>query len=248
MREIVYLSESKLRQFVPEPRRVPRAGALRVTSPFGGIDMDAPAPDSEQGQLRHLRDVCKYVGLVADWYAVPDLRPGQWVQFEAPLRCVTLSGAHRDLVLFVDSASGRGTEPAADEKIRLIMHGSARHLRGWTPMSVDGPALEVNSASSLGTAFVTRAGQVVEALTRLRDPLTAEQTQSRTVVRLHDRGVQELLNALDNEDGSIDMSAMMTGYARITGLLPSTPATPRCVVASPLVVEYATVDAPQAPV
>ncbi|WP_374224208.1 SAVMC3_10250 family protein [Streptomyces sp. ISL-66] len=248
MREIVYLSESKLRQFVPEPRRVPRTGALRVTSPFGGIDMDAPAPDSEQGQLRHLRDVYKHVGLVADWYAAPGLSPGQWVQFEAPLRCVTLSGAHRDLVLFVDSASGRGAGREDDGGSRLIMHGSVRHLRGWTPMSVDGPALEAeNSASSLGTAFVTRAGQVVDTLSRLRDPLATEATPPRTAVRLHGRGVQELLEALDDEDGGIDMSAMMTGYARITGVLPSTPVSPRCVVASPLVVEYAVVDSPQAP-
>ncbi|MFF9569367.1 SAVMC3_10250 family protein [Streptomyces sp. NPDC014685] len=243
MREIVYLSEGKLRQFVPEPRRVPRAGALRVTSPFGGIDMDAPVADSEQGQLRHLRDVCRCVELVADWYTAPGLRPGQWVQFEAPLRCVTLSGAHQDLALFVDPAGGRGADPVADGGCRLLMHGSVRHLRGWIPVAVDGPALEAGDwCSSLGTAFVTRAGQVVEALTRHRDPLPAEQTPSRTAVRLHDRGVQELLDALDGEDGSIDMSAMMVGYARVTGVLPSTPTTPRCVVASPLVVEYAMVD------
>lgn len=123
------------------------------------------------------------------------------------------------------------------------MHGSVRHVRGWTPMSVDGPTLEIeDSGSSLGTAFVTRAGQVVEALTRHRDPLPADQTPARAAVRLHGHGVQELLNALDGEDDSIDMSAMMTGYARVTGVLPSTPTTPRCVVASPLVVEYATVD------
>jgi len=116
-------------------------------------------------------------------------------------------------------------------------------------MTVDGPALEVeNSASSLGTAFVTRVGQVVEALTSHRDPLPAEDTPSRTEIRLHGRGVQELLDTLDDEDASIDMSAMMTGYARVTGLLPSTRATPRCVVASPLVVEYATSDSTRAPV
>lgn len=248
MREIVYLSESKLRQFVPEPRRVPRTGALRVTTPLGGIDMDAPAADVERGQLRHLRDVCRHVELVADWYAEPDLRPGQWVQFEAPLRCVTLSGAHQDLVLFVDSAGRRGTDAVADGGCRLLMHGSARHLRGWNPMSVDGPALEVeNSASSLGTAFVTRAGKVVGALTRHRDPLSVEQTPARTAESLHARGVQDLLDALDDEDNSIDMSAEMTGYARVTGLLPSTRAGSRCVVASPLVVEYATAESPQIP-
>ncbi len=116
-------------------------------------------------------------------------------------------------------------------------------------MSVDGPALEMeNSISSLGTAFVTRAGQVVEALTSHRDPLPPDQTPSRTAVRLHGRGVQELLDALDDEDNSIDMSATMTGYARVTGLLPSTGANPRCVVASPLVVEYATADSPRVPV
>ncbi|MFD5887060.1 SAVMC3_10250 family protein [Streptomyces sp. NPDC060334] len=113
-------------------------------------------------------------------------------------------------------------------------------------MSVDGPVLEVEiSASSLGTTSVTRAGQVVEALTRLRDPLSTEQAPSRTAVRIHDRGVQELLNALDDEGGGNDMSAMMTGYARITGVLPSTPTTPHCVVASPLIVEYATADSLQ---
>lgn len=169
VREIVYLSESKLRQFVPAPRRVPRTGALRVTTPLGGIDMDAPAASAEQGQLRHLRDVSKHVELMADWYAQPDLRPGQWVQFEAPLRCVTLGGAHQELVLFVDPAGRGRTGSVADEDCRLLMHGSVRHLRGWTPMSVDGPALGVeNSVSSLGTAFVTRAGQVVR-----RSPGTA---------------------------------------------------------------------------
>lgn len=39
-------------------------------------------------------------------------------------------------------------------------------------MPVDGPELEVvNSPSSLGASFVTRAGQVVEALTRHCEPL-----------------------------------------------------------------------------
>ncbi|MEU4885530.1 SAVMC3_10250 family protein [Streptomyces xinghaiensis] len=249
MREIVYLSESKLRQFVPEPRRMPRMGALRLTTPLGGIDMDAPAADVERRQLRHLRDVHKHVELVADWYEAPDLRPGQWVWFEAPLRCITLSGAHQDLVLFVDTPGGGETAPGSDGGCRLLMHGSVRHLRSQIPTLVDGPALEAESSvSSLGTAFVTRVGQVVQALTSHRDPLPAEDARSRTEVRLHGQGVKELLDALDNEDDGIDMSAMMTGYARVTGLLRSAHATPRCVVASPLVVEYATTDSARVPV
>ncbi|GAA3135407.1 SAVMC3_10250 family protein [Streptomyces echinatus] len=238
MREIVYLSESKLRQFMPEPRRAPRAGTLRVTTPFGGIDMDAPTTDEEQS--RHLRQVYRHVERVADWYEKPGLRPGQWVQYEVPLRCVTLSGAHEDLVLFVDRP-GRDMHLASDQSCRLLMHGSVRHLRGWNPMSVDGPVLEVgNSASSLGHAFVTRAGQVVEALTRHRDPMAADQTASRTAPALHGRGVRELLHALDDEDLSLDTSALMTGYARVTGVLSTSSSNGPCVVASPLIVEYAT--------
>ncbi|MEE4598940.1 SAVMC3_10250 family protein [Streptomyces sp. DSM 41524] len=246
MREIAYLSEGKLRQFIPEPRRLPRASALRLTTPFGGIDVDAPAPEGEFGQLRHLREVHQHLELVAEWYTEPQLRPGQWVQFEAPLRCVTLSGADQDLVLFVDSVRAWGANRATAGDCRLLMHGSARHLRGWTPMPVDGPELEVvNSASSLGASFVTRAGQVVEALTRHREPPPGNQPSPRTAADLHGRGVQALLHALDEEDTGIDTSAMMTGYARVTGLLPGTDTTSPCLVASPLVVEYAAAIAEQ---
>ncbi|MEU0434483.1 SAVMC3_10250 family protein [Streptomyces sp. NPDC006290] len=235
MREIVYLSDSKLRQFVPEPRRAPRLGALRLTTPLGGIDMDTPTADSEQGQLRHLREVNKHVALLADWYTEPRLRPGQWVQFEAPLRCVTFSDTHQDLVLFVEPAREGGT----DGRCRLLMHGSVQHLRGWNAMPVEGLAPDaMNSASSLGSAFIARAGQVVDALIRHRDTMATDQISRPTAARLHGQDVQELLHALDDADDSIDTSAVMTGYARVTGLIPRTYATSRCVVASPLVVEY----------
>ncbi|MFE6820973.1 SAVMC3_10250 family protein [Streptomyces sp. NPDC057690] len=235
MREIVYLSDSKLRQFVPEPRRAARMGALRLTTPLGGVDMDTPAVDSEQSQLRHLREVHKHVALLADWYTRPQLRPGQWVQFEAPLRCVTFSDAHQDLVLFVEPAA----EGSTDERCRLLMHGSVQHLRGWNAMPVEGVAPDsMNSASSLGSAFIARAGQVVDALIRHRDTIPTDQISRPTAARLHGQAVHELLHALDDADDSIDTSAVMTGYARVTGLIPRTHTTSRCVVASPLVVEY----------
>ncbi|GAA3104075.1 hypothetical protein GCM10017687_14310 [Streptomyces echinatus] len=95
-----------------------------------------------------------------------------------------------------------------------MMHGR-RHLKeygdyrwcgGWSCvwrwLKIRGP--------SKGSSFVTRAGQVVEALARHRDPLPVDQTPTRTAVDLHGRGVQELLRALDGEDVSIDTSALMT--------------------------------------
>ncbi|GAA3184961.1 MULTISPECIES: SAVMC3_10250 family protein [Streptomyces] len=248
MREIAYLSEAKLRQFVPEPRRLPRASALRLTTPFGGIDMDASTTDGERGHLRHLREVHQHLESVAGWYTEAELRPGQWVMFETPLRCVTLSGAHQDLVVFVDSARAQGTDRATVGDCRLLMHGSARHLRGWTPLLVDGPDLKITaSASSLGESFVTRAGQVVAALTRHREPLPEDEQSPGTAPELHGRGVQALLHALDREDSGIDTSTVMTGYARVTGILPKTDTTSRCLVASPLIVEYAATVTEQGP-
>ena len=106
-------------------------------------------------------------------------------------------------------------------------------------MPVNGPELEVvNSGSSLGASFVTRAGQVVQELTRHREPLPEDQP---TAADLHRRGVQTLLHALDEGDTGMDTSTVMTGYARVTGLLHSTDTTSRCLVASPLVVEYSAV-------
>lgn len=71
MRETVYLSQSKLRQFLPEPRKIARTGALQVTTPFGGVNLDAPAPDDDRGRLRHLQRVLKHLDRIADWFDGP---------------------------------------------------------------------------------------------------------------------------------------------------------------------------------
>ncbi|MFE0346490.1 hypothetical protein [Streptomyces griseoluteus] len=51
LREFIYLSDAKLRQFIPHPRRLRRPGALRLTTPVGGIDLDAPAGDADSARL-----------------------------------------------------------------------------------------------------------------------------------------------------------------------------------------------------
>ncbi|MFM9371195.1 SAVMC3_10250 family protein [Streptomyces sp. Da 82-17] len=242
MREIVYLSEGKLSQFVPERRRLlPRTGTLRVTTPVGGFDVDAPATEGEQSLARHLRQVDKHMELVSRWYGEPDLRPGQWVQFEVPLRSVTPGGVYQGLVLFVDQP--RSADPAGEEgaDCRLLMHGSARHLRGVSPATVD--VLEAEDGTggfSIGPNFVTRAGQVVRALSAQNDAPDAPDEagpEGGPTGGLNSRGVRDLLKALDEQNGDLDMSVLMTGYARVSALLPETGDEPRCLVASPLTVQ-----------
>ncbi|MFI9742106.1 SAVMC3_10250 family protein [Streptomyces sp. NPDC052494] len=239
MRDVIYLSVGKLRQFLPEPRRAPRAGALRVSTPFGiGVDVDAQADDGEQGRMRHLRQVQQHLEETALWYEDPGLRPGLWAQFEAPIRCVTLRGTYQDLVLFVDSG------PASGSGCRLLLHGSAQHLLGWTPQPTDGPALEgLTGGDSIGSVFLTRAGEVVQALSSDSDPASDPgsgpgASASPLAPALSAAGTRELLRALDAGRDDIDTTAPMTGYARVTALLPERYGAPPCLVASPLTVEY----------
>ncbi|MEU7510473.1 SAVMC3_10250 family protein [Streptomyces sp. NPDC042898] len=249
MRDVIYLSVGKLRQFLPEPRRAPRAGALRVSTPFGiGVDVDAQADDGEQGRMRHLRQVQQHLEETALWYEDPGLRPGLWAQFEAPMRCVTLRGTYQDLVLFVDSG------PDSGSGCRLLLHGSAQHLLGWTPQPTDGPALEgLTGGDSIGAVFLTRAGEVVQALSPAPAPDSDPDSDpggsdsdsdprgasaSPLAPALSAAGTRELLRALDAGRDDIDTTAPMTGYARVTALLPERYGAPPCLVASPLTVEY----------
>jgi hypothetical protein len=237
MREFVYISDGKLQQFLPKPSRLTRPAAIRLTTPVGGLDVEPGSP-VERERLQHLERVDKHLNRRADWYAGPELRPGGWVWFEAPLRFVTLRGAYQHLVLFADPAPGE--EPAHEQETgcRLLMHGSARHLLGYAPATIDGLPLEgIEGGSSIGTTFLTTAGHVVRALSLEHDP--AADSVPPPSPGLSGDGVRHLVAALDARHEQAGSAALMHGYARVTSVLPATDSARRLVVASPLTVEYA---------
>lgn len=237
MREFVYVSDGKLQQFLPKPSRLTRPAAIRLTTPVGGLDVEPGSP-AERERLQHLERVDKYLNRRADWYADPELRSGGWVWFEAPLRFVILRGAYQHLVLFADPAPGE--EPAHEQETdcRLLMHGSARHLLGYAPATIDGPPLEgIEGGSSIGTTFLTTAGHVVRALSLEHDP--AADSAPPPSPGLSGNGVRHLVAALDARHEQAGSAALMHGYARVTSVLPATDSARRLVVASPLTVEYA---------
>ncbi|MFD7528559.1 SAVMC3_10250 family protein [Streptomyces sp. NPDC059849] len=245
MREIVYLSEGKLNQFMPEPRRALPAVKLHAGVSLAGINVENPAPDSTRDLRRHLKQVEKQVARHTLQYTEPELTPGRWVRFSAPLNWVTLRGRYQDLVLFVDPAPESTHPSAAGTTRRLLLHGSARHLRGRPPIQVDGPELSVltSGGCSAGMTFVTNAGHVVSALAHALDPLEPEsgadgENSSEPTDPRHRAGIRDLLAALDAESTEVSTSAMMTGYARVSALLPETTTEASCLVASPLIVEY----------
>ncbi len=56
-------------------------------------------------------------------------------------------------LLFVDSGPGSGGGGGAS--CRLLLHGSAQHLLGWTPRLTDGPTLnETDGGDSVGAVFL----------------------------------------------------------------------------------------------
>jgi hypothetical protein len=238
MREYVYVSDGKLQQFLPKPSRLMRPSAIRLSTPVGGLDVEPGTSGAERGRLQHLERVGKHLNSQADWFADPELRPGGWVWFEAPLRCVTLQGAYQHLVLFADPAPGEDPAHEQETGCRLLMHGSARHLRGNAPATIDGPQLEgIEGGSSIGTTFLTTAGHVVRALSLEHDP--AADSAPPPSPGLSGAGVRHLVAALDGRHEQAGTAALMHGYARVTSVLPATDSARRLVVASPLTVEYA---------
>jgi hypothetical protein len=238
MREFVYLSDGKLRQFLPKPSRLIRPGAIRLNTPVGGLDVEPGTPGTERGRLQHLERVDKHLNSHADWFGAPELRPGGWVWFEAPLRCVTLRGDYQHLVLFADPVPGEEPTYEQETGCRLLMHGSARHLLGYAPATIDGPPLEgIDGGSSIGTTFLTTAGHVVRALSLEHDP--AADSVPPPSSDLSGAGVRHLIAALDARHEQAGSAALMHGYARVTAVLPATDSAQRLVVASPLTVEYA---------
>ncbi len=186
--------------------------------------------------MRQLEKLDKQLGQRAVWFAEPGLRPGQWVWFEVPLRCVTLPGDYQHMVLFADPAPGEDPSYEQSAGCRLLLHGSSRHLRGFMPAVAEVPPLEgIDGGSSFGATFLTTAGQAVRALSLEHD--TAAGGVTPPTNGLHGAGVRELLEAIDVRHRLVP-GAWMAGLARVTAELPATDTDVRCLVASPLNVEY----------
>jgi hypothetical protein len=256
MREFVYLSDAKLSQFLSDRRALPQWSKVSVKLPAGGFDVDR-AQDDRAEKVRRLDAVVRDIASSAAWFTEPDVRPGHWVQFEAPLNYLTLNGGDLDgMLLFVDLAEESEEYPTGGS-VRLLLHGSARHLMGGSPLSiaasVDGQATRLVLSGSGGPAFVCLVNNT--DLLQQMFGMKAVVKSGGFEFRLEgwDRGelpsaTRHLLRVLD-EQVRPETATWMAGYARITanlsyldvkdGMLESG-STPdiRYVVASPLYVEY----------
>lgn len=137
MRELIYLSERKLRQFVlGRPRRWRNRAQVEAEIKFpgiGGVKVGPAVPDRDAKVIPDLEKVISALessDRAARWFADDDLQPGQWVHFEAPLTYSLLSdGMRYRAVVFIDRDEPTTGYPTGGTT-RLLMHGSAEHLLG----------------------------------------------------------------------------------------------------------------------
>ncbi|WP_406447008.1 SAVMC3_10250 family protein [Streptomyces sp. NBC_01613] len=266
MRELVYLSDSKLRQFVPEGRRGRigrRLSALRVTTPVGGLELEsADDPDTERQKQRHLSSVVRHIEEQALWFQDRASRSGRWVYFEAPLNI--LGKPDDGTVLFVDPEPGEVEGYDQPNGSRLLLHGSTGHLYYTDAVEVEAlmsrdtsashpaePRLLIKGSGGYYPADVLRD----PALSASRAP-TAEAPDAPALPpdrvsavmgaeqgrnpRLRPSGIDILLETLQPYN-SPWTATWMRGYARVTACvpLPAGDGLHTCVVATPLYVERA---------
>ena len=128
MRELVYLSEAKLEQFLPESSSFwPRPKLSVKLPPFVGVDVDLTST-MKKSQLKHLERVVAQIARTADWFTDLELRPGQWVAFEAPLNYLVLDHPEFTKMLIFTDVPGVVPDRSSESNVRLLLHGSAEYL------------------------------------------------------------------------------------------------------------------------
>ena len=137
MRELIYLSDRKLQQFVAgKPRRwwsrtgaeaeldVPFVGKAKVSKPEG----DHSRSPSLDRVIRSLEESER----AARWFEDEDLSAGQWIHFESRMNFTFMKGLEA-VVFFVDYKPDEQPNQWHDE--RLLLHGSAAHLLEGEPVT-----------------------------------------------------------------------------------------------------------------
>lgn len=228
MRELIYLSRGKLRQFAAgRPRhwrsraqvegeiKIPGVGGFKVRS------ADCDAHDSSSTSSRGA-DLDKVIAALestdraARWFT-EDVQPGQWVQFEAPMSYTTTS----DAVIFLDLNQPTDAYPTGGT-IRLMLYGSREHLTA--------------SYADTATTHLGPSGWPIRnLLAELDREFKAVGPDRHAHLNLSTR-TMNVIDALDVELELMHTAAWIAGYARVTAAL-SGPSGRR-ILATPLYVEY----------
>jgi Family of unknown function (DUF7019) len=243
VRELVYLSDRKLEQFLPTLRSLWPRPKINIKTPPIEVGLE-PVSEADKKKLKHLARVIAHLEESARWFLDPGISPGEWAHFEAPLNYLVVESDDRELVFFVDRGKASADYPEGGTD-RLILHCSSHHLlvenRPARVPAPSGGGLGLDPGASGPGIFGLDAMELL--LSRLHDrPGPSDEDYRPLGSGIADnlsRAVNRLVQTIDRRVHP-ETAAWMAGYARITACCPApTPGT-RYIIASPLYIEYAT--------
>jgi hypothetical protein len=240
MRELVYVSEAKLRQVLPG---LPKASAFRGLE--GSLELKGPVSTGAKFEKKASKEIDQSLGKAVDtlekssraplWFADPEVRPGTWTHFEAPMAYRVISFHGGEALVFVDADAATPEYPTGG-RLRLLLHGSAPHL------------LETRSGPDRESGGRLRGSRWHEFAEMMRlfltDDAAAKDPDAAKIIQDYSEfyasriweDVQNLTRTLQPEY----TAAWMAGYARVTARIPTADGV--VLAASPLYVEH--IDSP----
>jgi hypothetical protein len=262
MRELVYLSESKMEQFIPDLRSLWPKPRITIKTPFAGLDLDLSST-RKKSQVKHLKLIVKQIERSARWLGDQYLCPGEWAAFEAPLNYLIMRcGESVQVLFFVDPAQPVDNY-ASGGTTRLLLHGSPGNLldshtirltapqsdgeESTLKFSRDPAAYGCSHPETLGYV-ANNVGTLMGSFSRISATATnPDQRNSEGMVHWLPRATTQILSAIDAQVYS-ETAVWMKGYARITAILTDQPVSlehgtsqancsTRYIIATPLYVE-----------
>lgn len=247
MRELVYVSQSKLDRFDDSSmkRLFPRIGKVstRVRVPFVELASDVEAVLSDRTVSGKRKRVLKDIQAHAVWYQDEHLIVGDWVAFEGRFHLVlgSMPGEAYEstgMVVFFEVVSGNKA---------LLLHGSSTHLLGRTVPTRVGFFFAGSDLQPIWDyiRYLSRE----EECTSSADADPNDDVSQAPLPVLHEIIIKwvkrlHLKQEVDSTQANrprkqrpyvLEYSAHLRGYARVTSVLAQKDV--RLVTATPLVVE-----------
>jgi hypothetical protein len=239
MRDLLYLSENKMRVLSPQvPQQLRKKTGFEAGVNVGvasfKTSLPSEAPKSSVTMLDSVIEMIEQERKVK-WFTEEDLQSGDWVQFE-------------DEFFYGDAASGRRkVEPVADTG---LVYFAAQRLPKGTPFVLVGSSANVldrwqppdSHVKAVGAYYMEAVRAYAARVTKLPD----EAAESEFTVSRHggDALVQALnyltpaTRSVEQHSGWAAGPVMLRGHARVLAA-PKDDIWGRAVLATPLYIEYA---------
>jgi hypothetical protein len=223
-----------MQQFLPDPPpRWRRLGRFRaeVKAPIGSISVEPQVPDDKSWtKADDLNKVTDYIEQHFQWFTSEQVRAGEWIYFEDWLNYRVFRPHRRTSIVLFYNLNHPDTG-----QTRLLLHGSAEHLRGSAPTDGQLRLDSLSPSPSDGPWF----RDMLPTLPKIIDKLAARPGARTGIARNLEWDIKDVVQALDQSNTS-ETAAWLTGYAKVSARITASSGESSpggLVVASPLYVE-----------